>query len=79
MFDHDDILTLRRRFVEFVQDGGVPIEDLGELDIEDEVVDDLLDKHRQNARVSVCLCACAFVCVCVCTAVTRGLGGTDGA
>ncbi len=54
IFDHDEILHLRRNFVDFVQDGvGVAIGDLEELEIEEEVVDDLLDKHRQNAKVRV--------------------------
>ena len=53
VFDHDEIIRLRRNFVEFVQDGGVPIDDLPDLDIEEEVVDDLLTKHRNNAQALI--------------------------
>ena len=50
LFGHDEIIRLRRKFVEYVQDGGVRIEDLELLDIEEEAIEDLLNKHKQNAQ-----------------------------
>ncbi len=53
MFDHDEVIRLRRKYVGFVQDGGVQISDLPELDIEEEVVEDLLGKHRNNPQALI--------------------------
>ena len=49
VFDHNQILRMRRNLVKFAQDGGVPISALPKLKIEHQVVDDLLTKHRRNA------------------------------